>query len=155
MYIPVVSKLGPRGLVSCRFERQPQLSTPKPANQALTKLELNSAGHQPSRTKFGHPWYIYIYTCIILANNHRASYKSVKANHKNFSRLPLFYINFFYLFFGLNNKSGLFCQTCSHRFWNISFSFWVIIFHCLLHSTIRSVLGTSFMFTISSAQYIE
>lgn len=46
-------------------------------------------------------------------------------------------------------------RTCSHRFWNMSFSFWVIIFHCLLHRTILSVLGTSFMFTISSAQYKE
>lgn len=45
--------------------------------------------------------------------------------------------------------------TCSQRFWNMSFSFCVIIFHCLLHSTMRSVLGTSFMFTISSAQYRE
>lgn len=45
--------------------------------------------------------------------------------------------------------------TCSQRFWNMSFSFCVIIFHCLLQRTIRSVLGTSFMFTISSAQYRE
>lgn len=45
--------------------------------------------------------------------------------------------------------------TCSQRFWNMSFSFCVIIFHCLLQSTILSVLGTSFMFTISSAQYRE
>lgn len=45
--------------------------------------------------------------------------------------------------------------TCSQRFWNISFSFCVINFHRLLQRTIRSVLGTSFMFTISSAQYRE
>lgn len=45
--------------------------------------------------------------------------------------------------------------ACSQRFWNISFSFCVINFHRLLQRTIRSVLGTSFMFTISSAQYRE
>lgn len=50
---------------------------------------------------------------------------------------------------------GVAVPTCSQRFWNMSFSFCVIIFHCLLQSTMRSVLGTSFMLTISSAQYRE
>ncbi len=58
------SKLGPGGLVSCRVQLQPLSNTPETANLSIVetfrqvcwgKLELNSAGHRPSRTEFGHP----------------------------------------------------------------------------------------------------
>ncbi len=58
-----VSKRGPGGLVSCRVQLQPLSNTPETANLSIVetfrqvcwgKLELNSAGHRPSRTEFGH-----------------------------------------------------------------------------------------------------
>ncbi len=59
-----VSKLSPWELVSCRVQLQPLSNTPETANLSILetfrqvfwgKLELNSTGHQPSRTEFGHP----------------------------------------------------------------------------------------------------
>ncbi len=59
-----VSKLSPWELVSCRVQLQPLSNTPETANLSTLetfrqvfwgKLELNSAGHRPSRTEFGHP----------------------------------------------------------------------------------------------------
>ncbi len=80
-----VSKLGPGGLVSCRVQLQPLSNTPETANLSILetfrqvfwgKLELNSAGHRPSRTEFGHPaleqvtsskmgtWWFFFYTYV-------------------------------------------------------------------------------------------
>ncbi len=59
-----VSKLSPGGLVSCRVQLKPLSNTPETVNLSILehfwqmfwgKLELNSAGHRPSRTEFGHP----------------------------------------------------------------------------------------------------
>ncbi len=59
-----VSKLGPGGLVSCWVQLQPLSNTPESANLSILetfrqvfwgKLELNSAGHRPSRTEFRDP----------------------------------------------------------------------------------------------------